>query len=140
MPKQKHIETPEDMWQLFVEFRKWCKDNPRYQYQLSYKTGEPVPVPLERPLTMVGFRSWAAEKHKSVEDYFANTDGRYSSFTTICSRISDEIRDDQIKGGMVGQFNASITQRLNGLTEKTDITSGGQSISEVKVNIIKPTE
>jgi len=140
MGRVKHIETPEDMWQLFVEFRKWVKDNPRYQYQLSNKTGEPVPVPLERPLTMVGFRSWAAERHKSVEDYFANSEGRYSAYATICRTIEATIKQDQIEGGMAGQYNPSITQRLNGLTEKTDITSGGQSISEVKVNIIRPTE
>jgi hypothetical protein len=30
------------------------------------------------------------------------------------------IRNDQIDGGMVGQYNPSITQRLNGLVEKTD--------------------
>jgi acetylglutamate kinase len=73
-----------------------------------------------------------------VQDYFANTGGRYSDFTTICSRISDEIRNDQIMGGMVGQYNASITQRLNGLTEKSDITTNGKDINEIKVNIIKP--
>jgi hypothetical protein len=89
---------------------------------------------------MSGFRVFAHDNGLVVHDYFANTGGRYSAFTTICTRISDEIRNDQIQGGMVGQFNASITQRLNGLTEKTDITSGGQSISEVKVNIIRPTE
>jgi hypothetical protein len=38
---------------------------------------------------------------------------------------------------MVGQFNPSITQRLNNLTEKSDITTNGQAISEIKVNIIK---
>jgi hypothetical protein len=30
------------------------------------------------------------------------------------------IRNDQIDGGMVGQYNSSITQRLNGLVEKTE--------------------
>jgi hypothetical protein len=39
---------------------------------------------------------------------------------------------------MVGQYNASITQRLNGLTEKADITTNGKDINEIKVNIIKP--
>jgi hypothetical protein len=38
---------------------------------------------------------------------------------------------------MVGQYNASITQRLNGLTEKSDITTNGKDINEIKVNIIK---
>jgi hypothetical protein len=44
------------------------------------------------------------------------------SLLPICSYIKREIRTDQINGGMVGQYNASITQRLNGLTEKTETT------------------
>jgi len=41
---------------------------------------------------------------------------------------------------MVGQYNPSITQRLNNLTEKTDITTDGKGINEIKVNIIKPSD
>ena len=50
--------------------------------------------------------------------------------------IEDEIRTDQIEGGMVGQFNPSITQRLNGLTEKTDVTTNGKDISKIEIQII----
>jgi len=59
MGKHKYIETPEKMWELFESYRDWCKSNPRYQYSLSTKTGEATPVPLERPLTQVGFRCFA---------------------------------------------------------------------------------
>lgn len=137
MGKHKYIETPEKMWELFESYKDWCKANPRYQYSLSTKTGEATAIPLERPLTQVGFRCYAAEMGCTVHQYFANVDGRYSEYVTICSRIEEAIRRDQIEGGMVGQYNASITQRLNGLTEKVDTTTNGQSINEIKVNIIK---
>ena len=137
--RPKHIETPEAMWDLFEAYKRWCKENPRYSYSLSTKTGEATAIPLERPLTQVGFRTFAADKGQSVQDYFANYEGRYSAYTTICSRIEEAIRQDQIEGGMAGQFNASITQRLNNLTERVDTTTQGQAINEVKVNIIKPT-
>jgi hypothetical protein len=39
---------------------------------------------------------------------------------------------------MVGQYNPSITQRLNNLTEKTDVTSNGENINEIKISIIRP--
>jgi hypothetical protein len=136
MAKHKYIETPEKMWELFERYKEWCKANPRYQYSLSNKTGEATAIPLERPLTQVGFRCFAAESGSAVQDYFANTDGRYSEYTTICTHIEEAIRKDQIEGGMVGQYNASITQRLNNLTERVDTTSKGESISEIKVNII----
>lgn len=136
MAKPKYIATPEAMWDLFVSYRDWCKANPRFQYSLSNKTGEATAIPLERPLTQVGFRSYAADNGSTVTDYFSNKDDRYSEYATICTRIEEAIRHDQIEGGMTGQYNASITQRLNNLTERVDTTSKGESVSEIKVNII----
>jgi len=136
MAKHKYIATPEAMWDLFVSYRDWCKTNPRYQYSLSNKTGEATAIPLERPLTQVGFRSYAADNGCTVTDYFSNKEDRYSDYATICTRIEEAIRHDQIEGGMTGQYNASITQRLNNLTERVDTTTKGEAISEIKVNII----
>lgn len=56
-------------------------------------------------------------------DYFSNKDGRYVEYTTICRAIKRKCRKDQINGGMAGIYNPSITQRLNGLTEKTETES-----------------
>lgn len=138
MPKQKFIETPEAMYELFQEYKKSLK--PR-----EIQKATPKGVVSEwhtPPLTMEGFEvfvyNWEGIQSKGVEQYFSNRDGRYLAYVDICSRIKKEIRQDQIEGGMVGQFNPSITQRLNGLTEKTDVTTQGERISEIKVNIIKP--
>lgn len=125
------------MWELFERYKEWTKNNPRYQYSLSNKTGEATPVPLERPLTQVGFRSYAADNGCTVTDYFSNKENRYTEYATICTRIEEAIRHDQIEGGMTGQYNASITQRLNNLTERVDTTTQGQAINDIKVTIIK---
>jgi hypothetical protein len=138
MPKHKYIETPEKMWDLFEAYKRWCKENPRFSYSLSTKTGEATAVPLERPLTQVGFRTFAAEKECTVNDYFCNKEGRYSEYATICARIEEAIRMDQIEGGMVGQYNASITQRLNNLTERVDTTTKGDKIESIQVTIVRP--
>lgn len=135
--RPKNISTPEAMWDLFEAYKRWCKENPRYSYSLSTKTGEATAVPLERPLTQVGFRTFCAEKECTVNDYFANTEGRYTAYATICSRIEEAIRMDQIEGGMTGQYNASITQRLNNLTERVDTTTKGEKIDSIKVTIVK---
>jgi hypothetical protein len=120
MGKRKYIETPEKMWDLFEAYRKDVKDNPRYVFDYVGKDGTEVRKPLERPLTMEGFKCyvWDVEGF-TVEQYFTNQDGAYTDYLGICSRIKETIRRDQIEGGMVGQYNASITQRLNGLAEKT---------------------
>ena len=49
-----------------------------------------------------------------------NSGGTYTEFRDICSHIKDEIRLNQIEGGMVGIYNPSITQRLNNLVEKSE--------------------
>ena len=120
MAKKKYIETPEKMWELFEAYRKDVKENPRYVYDYVGKDGTQVMKPLERPLTMDGFSCFCYDKIGSIHQYFANQDNSYNEYLNICSRIKEQIRQDQIEGGMVGQYNPSITQRLNGLTEKTE--------------------
>jgi len=116
----KYIETPEKMWEYFEAYRSQVKANPRTKTVFPGKDAIPQHEPLERPLTLEGFENWCADAGiiEDLEDYFANTKGNYSDYSTICSRIRRVIRQDQIEGGMVGQYNASITQRLNSLVDK----------------------
>ena len=75
--------------------------------------------------------------------YFINYEGRYEDYVSICSRIKREIRTNQIEGGMVGIFNPSITQRLNGLTEKSEVDATVKVTSlpvEVKSSPELPTD
>ena len=136
--KAKYIETPEKLYEIFQEYKNSLKAR-------EVQKATPKGVVSEwhtPPLTMEGFEvfvyNWEGIESKGVEQYFSNRDGRYLAYVDICSRIKKEIRRDQIEGVMVGQFNPSITQRLNGLTEKTDVTTQGERINEIKVNIIKP--
>ena len=143
MAKHKYIETPEMMLDLWEQYKTHVKSNPRLIYQLD-KIGNLVPVPHEAPLTEIGFYEFVCDHPETkfdtdcpdLSDYFENKDNRYSAYIRICSRIKRGIKNDQITGGMVGQYNPSITQRLNNLTERVDTTSKGESVSEIKVNII----
>ena len=118
----KYIETPEKMWEYFEAYRAEVKNNPRTKTVFPGKDAIPQREPLERPLTLEGFENWCADAgiRQDLGDYFANTKGNYSDYSTICSRIKRVIRQDQIEGGMVGQYNASITQRLNSLVDKQE--------------------
>jgi hypothetical protein len=136
MSKPKYIETPEKMYELFEGYKKSLK--PR-----EIQKATPKGVVSEwhtPPLTMAGFEVYVmfneGIKSKGIDQYFANQDGLYDDYMGICSRIKKEIRQDQIEGGMVGQYNSSITQRLNGLTEKTENTNTNNNVTEVKFNIV----
>lgn len=127
MAKHKYIESPAKMWELFQDYRKEVKENPRTISEFHGRDGEERVKPLERPLTIEGFKNYARKNIGCVNDYLLNKDDRYNEYATICRAIKEEIRQDQIEGGMVGQYNPSITQRLNGLTDK----------QEHKVNVTK---
>jgi hypothetical protein len=137
MAKHKYIESPEKMWELFQAYKNEVKSNPRYRTQFVGKDGNMVYEPLERPLTMEGFENYcfSIDAINDLGDYFSNKDGNYSDYSTICSCIRKSIRQDQIEGGMVGQYNPSITQRLNGLVEKQHVDSN-IDVKGLPINII----
>lgn len=120
--RPRNLESPEQLYQLFLKYKQEVKANPRIKSVFGGKEFEERAEPLERPLTMEGFEIFCWDQVGEVEQYFKNIDKRYSEYIPICSRIRKEIRDDQITGGMVGQYNPSITQRLNNLKEQVEQT------------------
>jgi hypothetical protein len=140
MSRYKLIENPEKLRDIFEEYKTDTLNNPRIKWVLSQKTAEMVAEQLRVPLTMEGFEIFCYNNYSDVHNYFDNQDNRYSDYKTVCAHIKREIRNDQITGGMVGQYNPSITQRLNSLKEHTDVTSGEEKINAITVTIVKPTE
>jgi len=133
MGNQKYIESPEKMWELFLAYVKKTKDNPIKRSEQRKGTvvlpkafdGDMpdgiIELPIERPLTIEGFENYVCDEGiiNDLGDYFSNKNGKYADFSTICNRVRRTIRMDQIEGGMAGIYNPSITQRLNGLVEKS---------------------
>lgn len=147
--KRKYIKTPKKMWDLFCAYREEVKANPikiveqrkgpivlpkGFDGEMPEST---VQLPAQRPLTMEGFENYCADLGviNDLGDYFSDKDGRYSGYATICSRIKKTIRQDQIEGGMAGIYNPSITQRLNGLTDKSHVEVDGKQTYNVTLNI-----
>ena len=130
--RPKAIESPEVMYQLFQEYCEHTKANPIKVKDWVGGMAKPVVREKEIPYTLEGFEIYCFKQGiiSDLGKYFANSDGAYEDFRTICSNIRRIIRDDQIKGGMAGIFNPSITQRLNNLVEKTE---NKHEVSEIKI-------
>ncbi|MCW3107277.1 MAG: hypothetical protein JWQ09_1783 [Segetibacter sp.] len=153
MAKHKYISSPRKLWELFCEYRTLIKDNPAYQVEqkkgtviipkgatiseIREATKATIELPLQRPLIMQGFENYCAEQGiiNDLKDYFSNKDNRYSEYTPICLRIRNTIIEDHLTGGIIGIYNPSIIQRICGLTEKTDITTDGQSLNNYNVTL-----
>ncbi len=124
MAKKKYSETPDSRWQLFLDYAAHTKDNPITVKDFIGPKAITVHRELQKPLTVEGFENYVADQdlNQDLGDYFSNKNGKYTEYSTICSRIRKAIRQDQIEGGMAGIYNPSITQRLNGLVDKREET------------------
>ena len=126
MAKEKYIETPEKMWELFEQYKQEVKSKPTIVKDCVGKDAEPVYREKERPLTMVGFECFVMNNTKitypDLTDYFENKDERYSNYIPISSRIRAEITNDQINGGMTMIYSQNLTARLNNLSNNTKNT------------------
>lgn len=127
----------EKAWDEFkIDLNEQSKEWPKIQY--VGKDGEKKSDPQKLPLTLEGFYRFCRNKYGDVKEYFLNREGRYDDFTTICHAIKDEIRENQIIGGLLGFYNPSITQRLNGLVDKTE-SNVNTSIKLLNIDPINDT-
>jgi len=132
--RPKNIESPEILWQHFLKYKESVVRNPILVHDFVGKDAEEVRRERQRPLTMEGFENWLEDKEiiNNLDNYLANSNNAYTEFSSICSRIRRNIRQDQIEGGMAGIYNPSITQRLNNLAEKTETKiEGGLNIPDI---------
>ena len=109
-----------DTWQ---DYKDSIKEQEKEWKKVQYvgRNGDRVEDTVKVPLTFEGFKRYCWDEGLgAIEKYFTNQGGYYDEFGGICSRIKNEIRENQIIGGMNGFFNPSITQRLNNLSEKTE--------------------
>lgn len=116
------FNTPEELEKAWKDYKEYLKEEAKNWEKIQYvgKDGERKTDYPKLALTLDGFEVYCYDNHGTVEHYFRNTGGYYDDFCTLCSRIKKECRADQIQGGLLGFYNASITQRLNGLADKTE--------------------
>jgi hypothetical protein len=138
--RPRNLNSPDELYELFKKYREDVKSNPRIKSVFGGKEFEERAEPLERPLTMEGFRVYCFDKVGCVKQYFDNLDKKYNDFLPICTHIKEIVRQDQIEGGMVGQYNPSITQRLNGLKEQVEQTNIEQPLFSLDDNNIGNTQ
>ena len=117
------FRTPEELEKAWEEYKLHLNEDSKRWGKVQYvgKDGNRVEDYPKLPLILEGFEVFCYNNYGSVGQYFDNKDGYYTDFVAICSRIRTEIRQDQITGGLLGVYNPSITQRLNGLKEQSEV-------------------
>ena len=134
MPKHKYIETPEKLWQLFLDYIEHERSNPMYKVEYAGKDGNQVKTPLETPITFEGFECYLQDQGviNDLGDYSKNDNGRYTDYAPIITRVKQNCFVHNFKGASVGLFNANIIARKLGLVDKKETEmKGGLNIPEL---------
>ena len=129
-------EKPEDLWESFCEYAKAIQEEPiELPQQLVKGQGSTIKTGrVARPLTLQGFMCWAQLGHSWSSFKYAHRENE--GFSAVISNIELAIRSQQIEGGLAGVYNSNLTARLNGLSDKTDIQSGGKPL-DLTVEIVE---
>lgn len=114
------FKEEKDLQKAWSEYKEYLTKEANKWLKIQYvgKDGERVADAQKVPYTLEGFKRFCRENYGEVEQYFSNQSNYYDDFVGICRAIREEIREDQIVGGLLGFYNPSITQRLNGLVDK----------------------
>jgi len=124
MGKPMNYQSNEEIIEDFEEYVLSVKENPRVRIDYVGRDGNKVKTPLETPLTVEGFENFVYNKRGfAIHDYMYSTDERYKTYSTIITHVKKVIRQDQIEGGMVGQYHSNLTARITGLKEQTETTA-----------------
>jgi hypothetical protein len=129
MGKNKAIETPQKLWDLFLKYKEEVKSKPVIVKDWVGSNAVDVYREKERPLTMVGFECFVCDhteiNYPDLTNYIEAKDS-YSQFLPISSRIRAEIKSDQITGGMTMIYSQNLTARLNELVDKKETEHKGE--------------
>lgn len=117
------FKRPEDLYRAFEQYKEDLRRQSKEWIKVYFagKEGTRRDVELKVPKTMEGFKTFCYEPYGCIVQYFKNQDGLYKDFIPVCLRIKNEIREDQVVGGLLNVYNPSITQRLNGMTDKKEV-------------------
>jgi len=124
MPHPTRIfKTVKELSKAWKGYKKDLTEQNKEWLNVQYvgKDGCRVTDPLKVPMTLEGFKRYCRNNHGDVSHYFDNDGELYNDFRVICRAIREEIRENQIIGGMLGVYNPSITQRLNNLQDKQQV-------------------
>lgn len=123
------FKTPEELEKAWMEYKESLKESSLKWGKVQYvgRDGDRVEDYPKLPLTLEGFKRYCWDsKIGGIEQYFVNKDNYYDDFVSVCSRVKNEIREDQITGGLLNMYNPSITQRLNNLKETSSVEIVGE--------------
>ncbi|MEO1028164.1 MAG: terminase small subunit [Pseudomonadota bacterium] len=127
-------ENPEDLLTAINEYFKWAEENPFIGYDMvSYKgNARMVQRPKKRFLSIFGLcnhlgivrNTWYVWKQKRDD------------LKDIIARAEEQLKDAQLEGAAVDEFNSSIVARVLGLANKQEVSGQIAVVSDDDTDLL----
>lgn len=126
------FKTAKELEKAFEEYKAFCDAHP-FEIVSEFR-GEKSVRTIPHAYTLCGFMVFV-DSCQEWCDWKKYNKERGADFYGVITRIETEIREHQVVGGVAGIYNSNLTARLNGLTDKKDVTSKGERI-DLKFEIV----
>ena len=122
------FRTPDELLTVWEEYKGTLSEEAKRWPKIQYvgKDGQQMIDYPKLPLVLEGLYVYCHKNYGAVHQYFDNKEDYFNDFVVVCRAIREEIKHDQVTGGLLNVYNSSITQRLNSLVDKqqTEIKGG----------------
>ena len=130
--RDKLFTSPELLWEAACEYFEWCAKTPlhkseafAYQGKIKLKS-----VPIMRAMTMGQLCFYLHSDESYFRKFKSQLNETNKDFFTVIHDIEQTIYSQKFQGAAAGLLNANIIARDLGLSEKTDITSNGETVGQ----------
>lgn len=151
------FKTAKQLWDAAAAYFEWADDHPismegsSYVYRRMVKGNDELKKAenngtAPRPYTLAGLCTHAGIR-KHWADFRKEYAAKSEEFSDVLDAIENIVRTQQVEGAMVNLYNANLTARINGLTDKTqtEVTgANGEPLTHTPITIqiteTKPTK
>lgn len=123
--RDKIFNSPDILKEACEEFFEWCDNNP-LEEEKAFANAPKQKVKLLRAYTLKGLCIFLGIDENTWQRY--RKEEPYKDFWAVVAEVDQIIYTQKFTGSAAGLLNANIIARDLGLTDKTDLTTGGEKI------------
>ncbi len=136
--RNKLFKTPEALLKECYAYFDWCHENPIKTNDVirgGENAGTQISYENERPYTIDGLCVFLGITYPTLLNY-ENAE-THKDFFKVISHVKSKIRENQLSGAIVGNYNSNIVARINGLTDSQKHEHSGEVKSGGTIRFVK---